>query len=78
MKKIIFLTGIISSAFLSIFLLVFRYVRSFFPPPEISEFKIVGYSQYYGYPFYYDTLVFFILIFFPSAVFLVLCFIRKK
>lgn len=78
MKRIFLLTAGIYVTFIVFFLLIFRVIRSLFLPPEISSYKIVGYSQYYGYPFYYDTLAFFVLILFPSIIFLILCLVRKK
>lgn len=48
-----------------IILLYFRLFRNFFPIPRIGEEKIVGFAHYYGYPFYFDTVMFFIFILSP-------------
>lgn len=54
--------------------ITFRKVRELFPPTQILENKTVGYSQYFGYPYYFDTFVFFIIMFSPIIV----CFIITK
>lgn len=62
---------------LSIFA-TFRYIRSLFYPPEILEEKIVGYAQYFGYPFYFDTLLFFIFVLTPIAPLFYILFKKKN
>lgn len=50
----------------SIFIfLSFRFIRSIFPIPSIGEKEIIGYIQYFGYPFYFDTILFFTFLFLP-------------
>lgn len=56
----------------------FRYFRSLFFPPEINEDKIVGYAQYFGYPFHFDTLLFFIFMIIPVLMFFYILFKRKN
>lgn len=56
----------------------FRYFRSLFFPPEINENKIVGYAQYFGYPFHFDTLLFFIFMIIPVLMFFYILFKRKN
>ncbi|MCL4418579.1 hypothetical protein M1146_00585 [Patescibacteria group bacterium] len=56
----------------------FKKIRALFPPPEIGSDKLIGFSQYFGYPFYFDNLFFFFLIFFPVVVFLFFLYIKKK
>lgn len=53
---------------LILFLTNFRTVRDSIPP-EIGEHKIVGYAQYFGYPLYLDTFVFFAFILYPILFF---------
>lgn len=49
----------------------FRNIRSYFPIPFIGDEKIVGFSQYNGYPLFFDTFLFFGIIgFLFLAVFL--------
>lgn len=57
---------------LGILLLVlkFRELRNIFPPPKIEDDRIVGFAQYNGYPMYFDTIVFFSLIFSPVLILL--------
>ena len=63
-KEVIFLL----SSFFVLFLVVvslglsFRKTRDLLPPTEIGPQKIVGYTQYFGYPFYLDTIIFFVFI----------------
>ncbi|MDO8621275.1 MAG: hypothetical protein Q7R31_03260 [Candidatus Levybacteria bacterium] len=52
--------------------LSFRFLRTLFPLPEILGNKIIGYAQYFGYPIYFDNLVFIILFFIPALIFLIL------
>lgn len=56
----------------------FRYFRSLFYPPKITENKIVGYAQYFGYPLHFDTLLFFILIAIPALMLFYILFRRKN
>lgn len=58
-------------------LFTFRKVRSFFPPPSIGESKIVGYAQYFGYPFYFDTVLFFVFLLSPILIFAFIKFRRR-
>ena len=71
MKKIITKSILISST-LNIFLLFgFKKIRTIFPPPEINADKLIGFSQYFGYPLYFDTLFFFFLFFIPILTFII-------
>lgn len=60
-------------SFFAIVLLAFTFkkIRSLFPVPEIGSDKLIGFSQYYGYPFSFDTIFFFFLIFIPVLIFIV-------
>lgn len=87
LKKIVFATKtreiIIVSFFLSfaseiVLLLSLRWWRALFPPPEIESNKIVGYSQYFGYPFYFDSLYLMILIFAPLFILIIIVFLFNK
>ncbi len=51
-------------------LLHFRSLRMLFPYPKINSEKMVGFSQYFGYPFYFDTVLFFIIMLSPIVVIL--------
>ncbi len=64
--------GIVGLIYLS-----FKKIREFFPPSEIGSQKIIGYAQYSGYPFNFDTIYFGILIFAPLIAFGMVI-IRKK
>ena len=53
-------------------LLSFRQLRSLFSPPKITENEIIGYAQYFRYPLYFETIIFFIFILSPIIVFFIL------
>ena len=56
----------------------FRVLRKMFPLPEINQEKIVGYSQYYGYPLYFETILFFTFLLLPIVTFILCKKIFKK
>jgi len=60
-----------------IFILTFRKLRDSLPPPAINQTKIIAYTQYFGYPFYLDTAIFLVFIFFPIIVFSVLRYLKR-
>lgn len=50
-------------------LFFFRKIRNLFPIPIIEDSEIIGYSQYFGYPFYFDTFIFLaVLLSIPSII----------
>jgi hypothetical protein len=51
-------------------IIFWRQIRDSLPPAMIGKSHVVGYAQYYGYPFYLDVTIFFILVLHPVAVFL--------
>ena len=63
-----------------IFLLLvfFRQIRSFFPPAEIEKSSIAGFAQYFGYPFYFEAIVFFAVISSPFLIVFVLTYFNKN
>ena len=61
----------------SIILLNFRQLRYSFSPPKTTENEIIGYAQYFGYPLYFETIIFFVFILSPIVVFFGLSKIRK-
>jgi hypothetical protein len=73
------MTKIIIVDLLLMFLLLFSYkqIRVLVPPPEISGEKLVGFAQLYGYPLYYDTYYFALIIFLPILIFILFSFKRK-
>ena len=60
-----------------LFVLTFRSLRGLFPLPEIPTSKSVGYSHYFGYPFYFDNFALYLLIFSPILCFF-LTIMRRK
>lgn len=56
------------SIFLWILLIVlpvvteFRLFRGYFPPAEITSNRIIGFSQFNGYPLYFDSVLIYLLI----------------
>ena len=76
--KEIYLSAIIIFIVEIFFLLVFfRKLRSFFPQPRIEENGIVGFSQYFGYPLYFDNFVFFLFLLSPVMVAFIIL-VRRK
>lgn len=63
---------------LSVIFILFKKIRGLFLGPQIGENKIVSYSQYFGYPYYFDTILFFVIIFSPSIIMFILKFAMKK
>lgn len=59
------------------FLLLLRKIRSFFSGPPISANKIIGYSQYFGYPYTFETAVFFYFVVSPIIIYFLVCARRK-
>lgn len=57
--------------------LLFRKLRSFMPPSQITQENVVGFAQYNGYPMYYDTVVFFIFIISPILICTMLYLFKK-
>ena len=68
-NKVFLKTFLLSFTLLIVLMFGFKKIRALFPPPEIGSDKLVGFSQYFGYPFYFDSLFFIFLIFFPVAFF---------
>ena len=60
-----------------IILLNFRQLRSLFGSPKITGDGIVGYAHYFGYPLYFEIIIFFVFILSPIVVFFVLSKIRR-
>lgn len=56
--------------------LFFRKLRDHLLPPQITDSKIIGYTHFFGYPFYLDNIIFFIIIFYPLLIFLSVTFYR--
>lgn len=55
----------------------FRLIRDGFPEPEIGVAGIIGYSQYFGYPIYLDSILFYAFILMP-LIFCYILFERRK
>ena len=56
-KNTVFLIFTLGAVWGGIFY-TFRYFRSLFPQPMINSYGIVGFAQYYGYPFIFDNILF--------------------
>lgn len=50
----------------------FKTLRDLFPNPIISENTSIGYAQYFGYPLYLDSYIFFIIILSPVLFFTIM------
>lgn len=77
-KKPVLIIASITIAVWLILLINFRSFRSLVFGPEIGKEKIVGYTHYFGYPFYFDTILFFVFIFVPLCVAAATIYIQKK
>lgn len=79
-KRVILLLATICTLCISyaITLTSSKVIRSFFPPPKILEGKIIGFAQYYGYPFLFDYFFVFEIIFIPIIVIILFSSISKK
>lgn len=68
------LRGIILRSFISysviifFLLLSFKKIRAIIPPPEITDAKLVGFPKYFGYPLYYDTIIFMAILGLPVII----------
>ena len=71
-SKTISKTIIISATIIFCLMAGFKVIRAFFPPPEITKDKLVGFAQYFGYPVNFDTYIFLLIIFLPVAVLFIL------
>jgi hypothetical protein len=54
---------------LCILALLFRTLRDILPDPELKVDTSIGYAQYFGYPIYLDTFLFFLLLLLPVIYF---------
>lgn len=78
-KKMIIINTVAISIILNLVLLLsFKKIRSYLSPPEIGRDGLVGFAQYFGYPFYFDTLIFFLMIFVPIFIFIALYVFNKN
>ena len=74
LKKIVIKTIIVSTLMIFFLMLGFKKIRTFFPPPEITNQKLVGFAQYFGYPFYFDSIVFLLVVFLPILMLFIFSF----
>lgn len=59
-----------------ILIISMRFLRNFQSPTIINTDKMIGYSQYFGYPLYFDTIIVFLIIMSPIFCF-IFAFIRQ-
>jgi len=67
-KKIYLIAVILFLFELVVLLMFFRPLRRLSPPPEITQVGTVGFAQYFGYPFYFETIVFWIVFLSPLVL----------
>ena len=77
-KNILILTNLLILFLLGIFAVYFRKLRDVMPDPAISKETSIGYSQYFGYPLYLDSLIFFILILSPVLFYIFIKLLQKS
>ena len=63
---------------LGVFAVTFRKLRDIMPDPAISKETSIGYAQYFGYPLYLDSIIFFILILSPVLFYTFVRLARKN
>ena len=76
-KVIIWFVFYVSIA-LCILALLFRTLRDLLPDPELKGDTSIGYAQYFGYPLYLDTFLFFLLLLLPVIYFFGIKIFSKK
>ena len=76
-KNIIVLTVLFILFLLGTFALSFRKLRDIMPDPAVNAETSIGYAQYFGYPMYLDTIIFFILILSPVLFFTPIKLVQK-
>lgn len=76
--KFLLNTIVLSLSINLVLLLGFKKLRALVPPPQISDGKLVGFAQYFGYPLYFDTAFFFALILVPFVTFVIFYKKNKK
>jgi hypothetical protein len=76
-KKVIIWFVFYVSIALSILALLFRTLRDILPNPELKADTSIGYAQYFGYPLYLDTFLFFLLLLLPVIYFFGVRFFSK-
>lgn len=62
---------------LGAFAVFFRKLRDILPNPSISNETSIGYSQYFGYPIYLDSVIFLIIVLSP-ILFLIFIKLTKR
>ena len=78
-KKIYVVSVLIFLSEILLVLMLFRKIREKFPITGIGANGIIGYAQYFGYPFYFETLIFLLITISPIIiVFIVTLFIKKQ
>lgn len=45
--------------------LIFRHIRDYFSKPSLKDSSVIGFSQYFGYPLFFDIFLFCFIIFIP-------------
>lgn len=69
--KLFVFTSLITAFVYAVLGVGFRHLRDLFPKPE-STGEIIGFAQYFGYPLFFDNVLFWILIITPVAAYFIL------
>ncbi len=56
----------------------FRYLRNIFSNHQIAKSASVGYAQYFGYPLYLDSILFFVIVFSPIIFYIIVKLARYR
>lgn len=67
-------TIIVSVVVIFFIMAAFKKIRAVFPPPEITKDKLVGFTHYFGYPIYFDNMIFLLIIFLPVVILFIFSF----
>lgn len=77
-KNILISNALFLLFLLGIFAVSFRKLRDIMPDPAISKETSIGYAQYFGYPLYLDSIIFFILMLSPVLFFTLVKILQKS
>lgn len=70
--KVLLMTIFLSFALYGLIAISFRYVRTFFPKPSLVGSDAIGFMQYFGYPLFFDVILFVVMLIIPIFIYLTL------
>ncbi len=67
-KKVFITTITLILLEIAVLFATFRQFRLLFHPAKITDAKVIGFAHYFGYPFYFDTIIFFLIFLSPIII----------